>query len=30
MKKDVVLVSHRLSTKNVADVVYEIDNVRIT
>lgn len=29
-KKTVVLVSHRVSTMNVADVVYEMENVRIS
>ena len=29
-KKTVVLVSHRVSTMNVADVVYEMENGRIS
>ena len=29
-KKTVVLVSHRVSTMNVADVVYEMDNGRLS
>ena len=29
-KKTVVMVSHRVSTKNVADVVYEMENGRIS
>lgn len=30
LKKTVVLVSHRVSTMNVADVVYEMENGRIS
>ena len=30
LKKTIVLVSHRVSTMNVADVVYEMENGRIS